>query len=285
MISYTALMSILSLCLVLLVTTNGGDSNVWVRHHLETPQNEELRLKKEASDVFVDSGAILILPSTATSQQREDVLYSLLFAQMAADKDYQRQSAPDDWLSYFEYILQQVGWTLVGHRFDVQVKDDFFVLSSLALQQMVEANNESAEVIEALRKAFNALHDLSNSSSSIQVLYENTYDEASHSSNLLLGSLQVSPEGELELDYLRIAFGGEGGGFGASVGKGYTLEGAHRNLFHIYNTEDVSFSQVRSSKMVLNKAVYAKVRESIVKKLGNMVDTAISEVKISTNNF
>lgn len=43
---------------------------------------------------------------------KKDVVYSILFAQIAADIRYDRFTQTTDWLKYYAQTLEQMGWTI-----------------------------------------------------------------------------------------------------------------------------------------------------------------------------
>lgn len=223
--------------------------------------------KDESIQCYINSGAIVLFSSTASEQKQQDVLYSLLFAQLAADKRNNRQMYPQDWFDYFSYVLQNIGWVLTNTSYEVQVSDTVFVTSSLALKQMAR-NGTSDENIENFRRVLNLLHDLPESDTSVELLYDNTYNRSTFATNVILVSPEISLKGELKFNLIMIAFKP-------------LREVASRYLFHIYSTKNVTFDKARASEMVLNEAIFEKARAMIVEKLGDKVKTMISEIKIS----
>lgn len=215
---------------------------------------------------YVDSGVLVIFPVDTPSLRKEDILDSLLFAQLAADKSYSRETETEDWFGYFEYVLQNIGWVLTSTKFDVEVGDDYFVFASLALNQMA-GNRWKEGDIETFRGLFNTLHGLPDADTSVQILYGNTYSNSTNGSSLILCSFKETLEKEVQLSLLMLGFEG-------------LSESAYRYLFHAYRSKGVTFSQAKTSHMVLNEEVFQKIRATVIEKLGDRVKTMISEVKI-----
>lgn len=215
---------------------------------------------------YVDAGVLVTFPKDTPGLRKEDILNSLLFAQLAADKSYSRETDIENWFSYFEYILQNIGWVLTSTKFDVKVGDDYFVFASLALNQMVGNDWKEAD-IETFRVLFNTLHGLPDTDTSVQILYGNTYSDSTHASSLILCSFKETPEKEVQLSLLMLGFEG-------------LSESAFRYLFHAYRAKGVAFSKAKASHMVLNEEIFQKIRATVIEKLGDKVKTMISEVKI-----
>ncbi len=216
---------------------------------------------------FVDAGVVVTFPTSTSQQRQADVLYSLLFAQLAADKEYSRQIDPLNWFSYFQYILQNIGWVLTNLDFKVTPSEDYFVFSSLALNQMAK-NGIATEDVELFRKIFNTLHGLPDTDTSIQILYGNSYNDTGHASSLILSSFGETEDKAVQLKLIMIGFEG-------------VEEKVYRYLFHVYDSKKVSFPEAKSTTMVLNQDTFDKIRDTVVQKLGDKVKTMISEVKIT----
>ncbi|MFN8097529.1 MAG: hypothetical protein U0Q21_04470 [Dermatophilaceae bacterium] len=58
----------------------------------------------------VNQGILIAYDSAMPTQPAADVTYSLLFAQLAADAQNDRRTAPDAWMSVWLDVLQGVGW-------------------------------------------------------------------------------------------------------------------------------------------------------------------------------
>lgn len=216
---------------------------------------------------YVDSGIVVTFPADVEIQRQQDVLDSLLFAQLSADKSHQRQTDPSNWYSYFDYILQNIGWVLSSIDFDVDVtKKPTFVMSSLALNQMVQ-NGSSAEEVEVFRKIFNVLHSLPDKDPLIELLYKNIYNDDSNAASLILASFEVSKTKEVTLKLIMFSLEATG-------------EAAYRYLLHLYDSKNVTFSKAKSSTMVLNEQIFDKIRSTIVEKLGDKVKSMISELQL-----
>lgn len=216
---------------------------------------------------YVDAGVLVALPANTSTQRQQDVLNSLLFAQLAACKAYSRENDPEGWFSYFEYVLRNIGWVLTSTKFDVAVNDDYFVFASLALNQMTDNEHWDAEV-GTFRGLFNTLRGLPDNDTNIQLLYGNTYNERTQATSLILCSFRVSPDNEVQLRLLMFGFKG-------------IKDTAHRYLFYVYQAKDVEFGKAKSTAMVLNDDIFKKIKSTIVEKLGDRVKTMISEIKIS----
>ena len=63
---------------------------------------------------------------------QSDVINSTLLAQLAANKQYDRQNNVDQWYGYYKTVLEQVGWTVQNFEWVTT----FSLLSSLRLMHL-----------------------------------------------------------------------------------------------------------------------------------------------------
>ena len=215
---------------------------------------------------YINGGILVTFPTATSEERQQDIQYSLLFAQYASDVKYNRKSDPEGWFTNFKYVLSNIGWATGSFKFDVDVTEGYFVFSSLILNLMAE-NDRPVESIATFRKFFNALHSLHDTDLSIELLYKNTYDSATYATSLILCSFSEISSKDVRLDVVMLGFGG-------------LKEQAHRFLFHVYDSRDVTFDKAESCSVVLNEQVFAKVRETVVEKLGDRVKTDIIQVNI-----
>ena len=218
---------------------------------------------------YVDAGVLVTFPGNTSTQWQQDVLDSLLFAQLAARVNHSRGSDPEDWFSRFQYVLNTIGWVMTSTKFNVGVSDDYFALSSLALNEMAQTMHWDTKV-ETFRRLFNTLQSLPDNDINIKLLYGTTSSENSstiNATNLIISSFQVSSRNEVQLNLLMLGFQG-------------SQDIVQRYLFYVYRTADVKFTSAKSSAMVLNQALFRKVKPTILKMLGDKAKTMISKVEV-----
>ena len=223
---------------------------------------------------YLNDGVLVTFPANSSSQGQQDVLVSLLYAQLAADKSQPRVDDPQNWYGMFSYILENIGWTISSADFQVDpTKDPTFVMASFTLNEMAKSDVvlASEEEIEVFRKTFNFLHSLPDDNELVTLFYKNDYDEVSKAASLILASFQ---ETETEEVVLRLVM------FNLDKND----EQAPRFLLHVYDSKSVNIDTVRTSKMVLNTATFSRVRGAIVEKLGERMETMVKELNVTTTD-
>ena len=67
---------------------------------------------------LVDAGSLVSFTANLTGQQKQDVLYSTLLAQLAANKKYSRFNDTKQWYEFYNNVLEKVGWVMQNYHFD-----------------------------------------------------------------------------------------------------------------------------------------------------------------------
>jgi len=223
---------------------------------------------------YLNNGVLVTFPTNVSSQAQQDVLVSLLYAQLAADKSHQRVEDPLNWYGTFSYILENIGWTVSNADFQVDTsKNPTFVMASFALNEMAMSDVVLAtkEEIEVFRQSFNVIHSLPDDDELVTLFYHSEYDKVSKAASLILASFQ---EVETEEVVLRIVV------FNLDKNE----EPSPRFLLHVYNSKSVNIDTVHTSKLVLNNATFSRVKGAIVEKLGERTETMVKELNFTTTD-
>ena len=215
---------------------------------------------------YINSGIVMAFKENdeddGLKQQREDYLNSLLFAQLAANVQQKRESNPDTWYNIFISLLKDIGWILNDSQFlDVSLTGHpSFEMPTIAVNHL-EQNGSSAEEVECFRKGISAVHNLSDNDPLIEHLQKCM---GSITASLILASFEVKKK-EMELKLSMFVLEASG-------------ETEHISLPRVFESKEVVFRQVKLSKMILNIGIFESVRSAIREKLGDRVNSMISEL-------
>eukprot|EP00118_Oscarella_pearsei_P015161 m.134584 g.134584 ORF g.134584 m.134584 type:complete len:259 (+) comp38148_c0_seq5:200-976(+) len=198
------------------------------------------------------------------STQREDVIDSVLIAQLAATHDFpDGKSDPDAWYNRYKEVLGNIGWVLDKFsfsRFETHlstVEVDEVVLAALGAIQTVQERADVAKVV-------NALKDKENSAA---FALFNEYGGHEDS-----GNFQVSQAFFSSND------------IGLKTGASYlTMSSPSKDLFFAPLASSSIVLYEGSESMVLNEDVYSAVRQSIKEKLVTKRTTAVANIATRTS--
>jgi len=112
---------------------------------------------------FVNAGSLVIFVGEISSQNREDVLNSMLFAQLSADKRYDRLSETDEWYKVFVKVLQIMGLVIENVQFEEYQKIGSTVKVSEAIMEILDDTLSESEK-KIVEKTISSLETTENGS-------------------------------------------------------------------------------------------------------------------------
>lgn len=152
-----------------------------------------MKRKNEPSpgDAFVDAGSLLTFVPELPTEGREDVLDSTLLAQLAADKQFSRFTAPADWFNFYWSTLGKLAWhsTHESHR-PYQPAGTTFTLEKLVLELL--AGKITAADLDRVEDALRVYNQLPDGERRVIVYTEFSY--ADGAVNLQVGVTGDAPQ-------------------------------------------------------------------------------------------
>lgn len=237
---------------------------------LELPEIPEslMRVKKTpvslqdtSNSSCVDAGQIACFSSEVTAGEKADILNSCLIAQLAASKKFNRETETADWYQDYSTTLYYCGWTMESFQFQKYKSSsssygiDTFMLN--LLNGMVTGN-----MLTYVTAAINFMKSLA-SSDPRSILFDNNSHSGSHG-NFQLGACFHNS------NVLTMNLGCSY--FSASQ------ETENFFLFHFNQTDsNIYFA---NQDIMLDTDVYAQVRDTVIKKLGDRAQTYIQDLDI-----
>ena len=202
----------------------------------------------------INDGILLVFDSALTDQPIADISNSVLFAQLAADAQYNRFSASKEWaMSYFD-VLGQVGWDKSG--FETSGSNPLPLPVDWA-QLVVRFMSGSAASLSDT--GVRAARDLPQTSMPMKIWNANALD--ANKGLLLVGSAQLIRDNiTLSVTLTSLEFQRSIGGF-LQWNLAYLVESSWAGL-------------------ELNEDVYSRVRDAIIKKLGDRPRHYVANVPI-----
>ena len=215
--------------------------------------------KKEG---YVVGGAISAFTGNVKGSAKQDILDATLFAQLAADKKYDREKDTVNWYSYYKYILGNIGFVVSSFEFEqykaggAKTYMDEVVIKILAA---IATGNEIAVVTETL----NALKGMSDADSRIVLFSQQS--ATSSSGSFQVYPVEQSPNGDVSM----------------ALGAFYFSATHHevKFLFFGFGSTDTSIYK-GAQKTVLNQNVYSKVRPDISSKLGDNAVNLVASIDL-----
>ena len=202
-------------------------------------------------DCYLDAGMILMIPKSVSNQTRQDILYSMLLFELAADKKHDRATDLSEWLKFFDSTAGVLCYVNeLGSFGDILIKESQFTIADIAPQEMAK-DNVFATHVPTYKQILGVLKKLPATSSTIQSLQNKTYNASTHDTTVILATFDQ----DVALSFLVIGLTG-------------VKDASSNTLFHPYTTKEVKYKKGGIYRYVFNSDCYSKRRQSIVDKLG-----------------
>ncbi|KAG8705040.1 hypothetical protein FRC08_001884 [Ceratobasidium sp. 394] len=206
----------------------------------------------------VSAGGLYVFDRELSKAQKADVLHSTLLAQIEADKNYDRTNDADNWYHYYVYRLGKIGW--MAHDFDFDKRP--FNNSITAGQFVVDRLKSELGFLKSknVELAVNSIKKMSDDEKALQVF-------SSKSSS--------GPRANFQVGYCSSSDGSVGIELGAFV---YHIDRAVKNPMSSKLKNQSTDARSAFQKMTLNKYDYDRVRDSVLRKLGDYANDYVADV-------
>jgi hypothetical protein len=209
----------------------------------------------------VDAGSILSFVEGVSPSEVSDVLFSVQLAQRAADAAFDPYAETRNWYTKYGEVLEAVGWVTEQFAFAAHNHGEGdFVMNKAALG--VIAGIATGNQLQVITASISALEKLADGDGAITLFEQNSAMEGS--GNFQIGAVQK-----------------KGDTLSMALGAFYFRSHSERRkfLFFRWGKNDINF-WTAAMKMTFNIKIYAKVRESIERKLGAQALDYIKQIEI-----
>ncbi|KAI0706874.1 hypothetical protein C8T65DRAFT_220266 [Cerioporus squamosus] len=227
--------------------------------HIAAPRGRAAHADGEDS-AAVSDGSTVSFVGNLPIQQKSDVLNSTLLAQLAANKQHNRQNDTKAWYDYYKYVLENIGWNV----------------QSFSLAELSDANTYFSvdNLVFELAAAYLTGGELA--------LFGTMIESLKQAKNEAATKVFDSSAKDLNKANFQIGIASDSGGNALFKIGAYTYS-AEQNidkvLFFTFGTQKIQFA-AGNQTMVLNDEVYKQVREEVLLKLGDNAKNLVKEIEI-----
>lgn len=210
---------------------------------------------------FVNAGCLTSFTEKLSGQDKADILNSTLLAQLAANKQLNRQEQPQEWYAFYQNVLSKVGWVIQGFSFDdYKPSSNTFTMDNVVLDQLkASTSSDEMEVLEATIKALQQLQP----TDGLAVLF-NSQCFKDHAGNFQVQLCTKNQNGQIVIAL---------GTFYFNTSENVTSP----FFFWTYHLQQTGVHYAVQTT-TLDEQVYAQVRDEIVSKLGTQYQTYVHEL-------
>lgn len=238
--------------------------------HMTTPPESAASLQAPASnaDAAVVGGSLVAFAEGVSRQNREDVMDSLLFATLVANKAANPETDSDRWYQQFNTVLATLGWFSTTWRYGRYHTNQRRFTMDEAGVEIIKAAIAAAALpgpasAALLKIATDALTSLSAKKGPLGLFEQQT--KTSHGGNFRIASCHESQSGDVHLSMGAVAFRSR-----LSITD---------VLFWEWNSADVETYRGENN-LTLNTRAYAGHRTLVRDRLNTSLRTAIAEFAI-----
>lgn len=210
---------------------------------------------------FVDNGSLVSFLAGVDRQSQADVLNSMLLAQLAANKKFDREKDTAQWYAFYHDVLENVGWVVQQFAFArYDVSGTTATVDKVVIDLLSTLGTGTAAAVA--KSTIDALKALSGDDRRFTL-----FKQSAHSAHT--GNFQVANCSNV------------GGVLKMSLGA-FTFSSTRVDtsvLFFDWSTSDTEIYRAGQS-IVLDREVYAAVRGTVVKKLGDHAKTFVDDLDI-----
>lgn len=216
--------------------------------------------KKEG---YIVGGGVTAFTENVKGQTKQDILDATLFAQLGADRQYNREKDSENWYKFYINILSNIGFTMKGFSFiEYKSSGGTLVMSEAVIQILAAvATGGQSLIIEA---TLTALQGMAEDDSRITLFREQSSSYTT--GNFQIYSCDQSSNGDVSMSMGAFYF------TTSSYHADFLFFGFGSASSHLYNGAEA---------VVLNAAVYNQVRSSISSKLGNNAVELVASIELN----
>jgi hypothetical protein len=217
-------------------------------------ENLSAAINSISASAQINEGALLAFDASLSLQNKADTSNSFLFAQLAADKKYNRHSATLDWVKTFASTLAIVGWTMTSTGSTTTAKPSPADWEKVVTPFFPAATRELAATGMAACQALPA------DSKAISLWRGSALDK---NDGILIAATAWVAGGSLNLAIVGIDFGYQ------------------REFSGFMEWKEYFDLNIQTLNLTLNEDIYSQVRETIIAKLGDRPNYLVVNVPLA----
>jgi hypothetical protein len=219
-------------------------------------------LKAGTEQAFFSEKSIVSFAPGVSAADRQDILNTTLFAQMAANAIPQEGDEMLAWCSRFLEVLGQTGWIITGKDIQTyEAKGSLIEVENVIIDILTTAFGTN--YIGIIKKTLEAIKGLSDSSKRLKVFERNV-------NKVSKGCFQIALATQ------------EAGVVSLHVGS-FILDTTHTVQSMLFFKAESNSTKLRylSKNAIFNADIYGGIRETIKKRLGDKLITNIAEIELA----
>lgn len=211
------------------------------------------------AEAYVGAGSLVFFSPRLNGQLKQDVIYSSLLAQLAANKKHNRFNETDDWYTFYNKIMTQLGWITRGFEFHkYEHRSNFLTISQVAQELLGGLIGDKKELMTTVKETFDSL----TKASDVFTLFGSN-SIAKHGGNFQIFVCDVDSTNKISVMVLFFYF--------------YANEG-FEDLFFTSQKKQETAVFISTTNLSLNEEHFAGLRNEVKDKLGERAFKLVQKV-------
>ena len=135
----------------------------------------EIETKTDVEQSFMNDKSLVSFVSEVSEQRRQDVLHSVLLAQLAANKKFPEEDQIKEWYDEFVNVLSNIGWAFQSASFTPFTSEGTTIEVDKAIIDLVAAAVGGSALVPLVTKTLDAIKGLSDTSGKFIAFEKNTH--------------------------------------------------------------------------------------------------------------
>ena len=223
--------------------------------------SEDIKLKPDENQTFAADKSLVSFTAGISKENRQDVLDSMLLAQLAANHQYPDESKIIDWYNEFTNVLSAIGWTVEDKNNSTFKANKDVIEVEKAVITILTAAFGSA-LIPIILLTLKSIKELGANKTKFIAFEKSTHSEKR-------GAFQIAHAVETDSS--------------VTVQMGTFLISSKKEIKQILfftSSKDETSLDYYSQKVTLNKTTYGTIRNAIAKKLKAKAADCLVEIEL-----
>ncbi|MET7258945.1 hypothetical protein [Dyadobacter fermentans] len=135
----------------------------------------EIDTQTNVEQSFMNDKSLVSFVSEVSDQRRQDVLHSVLLAQLAANKKFPEEDQIKDWYDEFVNVLSNIGWAFQSASFTPFTSEGSTIEVDKAIIDLVASAVGGSALVPLVTKTLDAIKGLSDTSGKFIAFEKNTH--------------------------------------------------------------------------------------------------------------
>jgi hypothetical protein len=223
---------------------------------------EEIQTKTDVEQSFMNDKSLVSFVSEVSEQRRQDVLHSVLLAQLAANKKFPEEDQIKEWYEAFVDVLSNIGWAMQSASFTPFTSEGTTIEVDKAIIDLVASAVGGSALVPIISKTLDAIKGLSDTSGKFIAFEKNTHTATK-------GAFQVGIAKEVN-DTVALQLGT------FLITSSDTI----KQILFFKSSKSTTTLEFCSRVGTLDESVYSTVRDAIQAKLGFKATDYIANIDL-----